>query len=121
MTTGPYEEPYTGQQEAVPASTRGRHGGNAGPGVGQPAASVQARPPVQAVRAALAKEGPEERYLRHIRNWVAFIGIVIAVMVALSLIGIAITVSHLSQVSSQLSGSTSSSNCLSQGGADPSC
>jgi hypothetical protein len=115
-----YGEPYTGQQEAVPASIRGRHAGNPGAAVGRLAPPVQTRLPIQAVRAALAKEGPEERYLRHIRNWVAFIGIVIAVMVALSLIGIALTMSHLSAVDNQLSGS-SGSNCLSQGGTDHSC
>jgi len=68
-------------------------------------------------------EPPELRYLREIRHAVVFIAVVVGLMCALSLIIGIVAAVQLSKVSSELrgNGSSSSSNCLSQGGTDPSC
>ena len=65
----------------------------------------------------------ELRYLRETRNAVVFIAVLAGVICLVGLIiGIVVAV-QLSKISLELggSGSSSSSNCLSQGGSDPSC
>ena len=62
-------------------------------------------------------------YLREIRNWMRFIGIVVIInVVAAIVIGIVVGVEVSHAVSNTTSGgTTSNSNCMSQGGTDPSC
>jgi hypothetical protein len=69
-------------------------------------------------------EDPATRYLHEIRNWMRFIGIIVIInVVAGIIIGIVVgvEVSHAVNNSSTSGGTTSNSNCLSQGGTDPSC
>ena len=75
--------------------------------------AVPARPP----------EPVELRYLRETRNAVVFIAVLAGVICLASLIIGIVAAVQLSKVSSELgrSGGSSSSNCLSQGGSDPSC
>jgi hypothetical protein len=78
-----------------------------------PPVAVPARPP----------EPVELRYLRETRNAVVFIAVLAGVICLASLIIGIVAAVQLSKVSSELGGSggSSSSNCLSQGGSDPSC
>ena len=62
--------------------------------------------------------------MRQTRNAAVFIAVVAGVVCALSLIGAIIMGVQLGKVNAQLSnlsGNTASSNCMSQGGTDPSC
>jgi hypothetical protein len=85
------------------------------------AAAFSGLPPV--ARPGKPPEPIELRYMRETRNAVVFIAVIVGVICALSLIIGIVAAVQLSKVSSELGGSggTSSSNCLSQGGSDPSC
>ncbi len=62
------------------------------------------------------------RYLRETRNAVTFIAVIVGIVATLALIGTIIVGVQLSKLNSDLNGiSGGSSNCLSQGGTDPSC
>ena len=108
------------EQEAYFASTRGQHAGPAQP-QGAREAGLQAQRDYRAARAA---EPPELKFMRETRNAVVFIAWVVGLAAVISLIvGIVVAV-QISKVNSQLSnlgGGTTSSNCMSQGGSDPSC
>ena len=97
----------TDPQEAFFASTR-----NEGP-----------PPALSAAAAAGARPGEtiELAYLRQIRNAVTVIAWIAGLFaVAGLIIGIAAAV-QVSHLNSELTGGGGSSNCLSQGGTDPSC
>jgi hypothetical protein len=62
--------------------------------------------------------------MRGTRNAVMFIAVVVGVIAALGLVGAIVVGVQLAKVNAQLgnlSGSGTSSNCLSQGGTDPDC
>lgn len=84
------------------------------------AKAAQAR----AFLAAREAEAPELRYMRETRNAVVFIAWVVGIVCVISLILGIVAGVQLAKVNSQLSnlgGGTSSSNCMSHGGTDPSC
>lgn len=81
-------------------------------------------PPQRPGSIARARPGetPELTYARQTRNAVTFIAWVVAIVCATSLILGLVAAVQLSKLSSALNGSGStSSNCMSQGGTDPSC
>jgi len=82
----------------------------------QPTAAPTAAP-------APTPDGESTRYLREIRNWIRFIGIIVIInVIAAIVIGIVVGVAVTHAVNNTTSGgTTSNSNCLSQGGTDPSC
>jgi hypothetical protein len=63
------------------------------------------------------------RYLRETRNAVTFIAVIVGIVATLALIGTIIVGVQLSKLNSDLNGISggASSNCMSQGGTDPSC
>lgn len=80
----------------------------------------------QAAPAAVGSvETPELRYMRQTRTAVVFIAVVVGIVCVLSLVGAIVMGVQLAKVNTQLSNlsgnNTSSSNCLSQGGTNPSC
>lgn len=68
-------------------------------------------------------DGESIRYLREIRNWMRFIGIIVIInVIAAVVIGIVVGVAVSHAVNNTTSGGTTlNSNCLSQGGTDPNC
>ena len=71
-----------------------------------------------------SNEPTEMRYARQTRNATVFIAVCVAVFTVLALVGVIIAGVQISKVNSQLSqlnGGVTSSNCVSQGGTDPSC
>jgi hypothetical protein len=102
-------QPVPGGQEPYPAS--GREGYEIAP---KAAAGTAARP----------DETIEQRYARETRNAAVFIAVVVGIVATLSLIATIIVGVQLSKLNSDLNnsgGGSTSSNCLSQGGTDPSC
>ena len=59
-------------------------------------------------------------YARQTRNAVVAIAWIVGILAALTLIGAIIQANAISNLNNQLSGG-GSSNCLSEGGSDPSC
>jgi hypothetical protein len=78
-----------------------------------------------AVSVPTAKPGEtlEQKYMRETRNAVTFIAVIIGVLVVLGLIGTIIMGVQLAKLNNNLNGGGGGgiSNCLSQGGSDPSC
>lgn len=74
-------------------------------------------------RAARDAETPELRYMRETRNAVTFIAVIVGIVAALALIATIIVGVQLGKLNSDLNGISGggTSNCLSQGGTDPSC
>jgi hypothetical protein len=76
---------------------------------------------------ALGASGPVRTdqsafYLREIRNWMRFIGIVVIVnVIAAIIIGVVIGVQLSHAVSNSVGSTAPATNCLSLGGTDPSC
>jgi hypothetical protein len=70
-----------------------------------------------------AGETPEQRYARQTRTAVVFIAWVVAVVVVLTLIFGIIAGVQLGKIQNELNngGSTTNSDCLSQGGTNPNC
>ena len=83
---------------------------------------TEAGSPAPAARGGVAGD-PVARYLHEIRNWMRFIGIIVIINVfAAIVIGIVVGVEVSHAVNnSNPGGTTPNSNCLSQGGTDPSC
>lgn len=74
-------------------------------------------------QAARAAETPELKYMRETRNAAVFIAVIVGIVATLSLIATIIVGVQLSNLDHDLNsiGGGSTSNCLSQGGTDPSC
>lgn len=68
-----------------------------------------------------ANETVEQKYMRQTRNATVFIAVVVGIFTTLAVIGTIWTVVHVSQVNSQLNGTSIYSNCESQGGTNSSC
>lgn len=69
-------------------------------------------------------ETVEQKYARQTRNATTFIAWCVAIFTALALIGLILVGVQIAKVNSQLgqlNGGVTNSNCLSQGGTDPSC
>jgi hypothetical protein len=85
-------------------------------------------PGVEAKLTRGAAEPLEMQYARHTRNAVVFIAVLAGIAAVITLVGVIITavqVSNLSrdfgQLSNVVNSSSSSSNCESAGGTDPTC
>jgi len=68
-------------------------------------------------------EPPELKYMRETRNAVNFIAIIVGIVATLALIGTIIAGVQLARLNHDLNsiGGGGTSNCLSQGGTNPSC
>ncbi|MGO9189815.1 MAG: hypothetical protein ACLP8X_15295 [Streptosporangiaceae bacterium] len=95
----------------MPGDSRGP-----GPGAGGEGAST---PP-----AAEPPETPEQRYMRHMRNAIVFIAVMLGVSFVLGLVVAIVMGVQIGNIDSQLgiqSGNSAASNCVSQGGTNPGC
>jgi hypothetical protein len=65
----------------------------------------------------------EQRYLRETRNAAVFIAVVVGIVAMLSLIAVIVVGVQLGKVDKQLTNlnGSATSNCMSQGGTDPTC
>jgi hypothetical protein len=75
-----------------------------------------------------ANEPVLERYARQTRNATVTLAWIVGVLAAISLIGAIVTAAAINNLNNQLQnaingggGTTSNSNCVSQGGTDPTC
>ncbi len=69
-------------------------------------------------------ETPEQKYMRHMRNAIVFIAVVVGVSFVLGFVVAIVTGVQMGSIDSRLgnlTGNATSSNCVSQGGSDPSC
>ena len=95
----------------IPGESRDPGPGASGEGVFSPPA---AEPP----------ETPEQRYMRHMRNAIVFIAVVLGVSFVLGFVVAIVMGIQIGNIDSQLSnqtGGTASSTCVSQGGTNPGC
>jgi hypothetical protein len=63
----------------------------------------------------------EQTYLRQTRTATCFIAVCVGIVMVLSLIGVIVVAKSFSTLNNTINGTTSTSNCFSQGGTDPSC
>ena len=117
----------TAGQGADAASPRGAHAApsaavpdsRAYPGQGRE--GYQVEPGAAPTSTVSSAETPELKYMRETRNAAVFIAVVVGIVATLSLIATIIVGVQLSKLNNSISGGGTSSNCLSQGGTDPSC
>lgn len=66
-------------------------------------------------------ETPEQKYMRHMRNAIVFIAVIMGVSFVLGFVVAIVMGVQIGSIDSRLSNNAVSSNCASQGGSDPSC
>lgn len=71
--------------------------------------------------AADPPETPEQKYMRHIRNAIVFIAVIMGVSFVLGFVVAIVMGVQIGNIDSRLAGNAVNSNCVSQGGSDPSC
>ncbi len=86
----------------------------------------EAGEPADAYLAAVADppETPEQKYMRHMRNAIVFIAVIMGVSFVLGFVVAIVMGVQIGNIDSRLgnlTGNAVSGNCVSQGGSDPSC